>query len=487
MKTNKLVLGATLLFVAFALSGVAYAQTDSIDSEVLLLYEKVDKPIARFAIFSNFSGDFYAYYQTKEERDSNKPLENYVWLHLVSTNDWPQGDFYDLLKTKNTRNRIFYSVNGFDVMPSTEYYYEIRDRSKSVITTGTFVSKPPFDRSTLGYSVLKDYLEIDYLKDQNEQASKNAGFFATLRAKYQDKRIYQSTKTIVNVTFYNQATGIALVAQHGLQGFWPDLYFSTGPYLTKEEYNCFFINGENPVTVTIKTRQDVAIDNNTQDNSFTKILVVNDAEEVTKENCSIDGKIYSAKMRVEWNGKDQNKPIEFTDKQPIQDSGKITNLPETVNPTLNNTTPSANGDYKLELTTGATASVKLETTGLNNETTLTEKLSELSVNSAETQNEVKVMTREEIKVDNRKLYVNDKEVKIMPSTASETALNALRLEKDISIQLKDTGKPVYEVSGTKRVKLFALFGINMNVKILVNAESGNIEKIEKPWWSFLSK
>jgi hypothetical protein len=74
----------------------------------------------------------------------------------------------------------------------------------------------------------------------------------------------------------------------------------------------------------------------------------------------------------------------------------------------------------------------------------------------------------------------------MPSTASDIAINQLKL-RNYEIELKDVGKPVYEITGKKEVKVFGLFKAVMAIKSQVNAETGAIGKTEKPWWSFLAK
>jgi len=102
-------------------------------------------------------------------------------------------------------------------------------------------------------------------------------------------------------------------------------------------------------------------------------------------------------------------------------------------------------------------------------------------------NETQVGVKGGIKFNGEKIYFNDKEIKIMPETASEKAIQTLELKKDTRIELKDTGKPTYEVSGKKEVKLFGFIKTEMPIKTEVNAETGNIEKTEKPWWSFLAK
>lgn len=88
------------------------------------------------------------------------------------------------------------------------------------------------------------------------------------------------------------------------------------------------------------------------------------------------------------------------------------------------------------------------------------------------------------------------EIKIMPDTASERALERLRIKvcnesNGCSIELKETGKgnetlAVYEIKAKKQFRLFGLFGIQSQVQTEVNAENGEIVDVKKPWWSFLA-
>ena len=97
-----------------------------------------------------------------------------------------------------------------------------------------------------------------------------------------------------------------------------------------------------------------------------------------------------------------------------------------------------------------------------------------------------IETKEEVKVENNTLYVNEKEI-IMPDKASITAINSSGIKEEVKIGLKDDEKPIYEVTGTKEAKIFALFKTEMQIKTQIDAQTGSIEKIEKPWWSFLAK
>ena len=88
------------------------------------------------------------------------------------------------------------------------------------------------------------------------------------------------------------------------------------------------------------------------------------------------------------------------------------------------------------------------------------------------------------------------EIKIMPNTASATAIARLGLVNCISadgctIQLKEVGsqnqtKAVYEVDATKNTKVLGLFNAKMSVQAQVDAETGAVVQAKKPWWAFLA-
>jgi len=103
---------------------------------------------------------------------------------------------------------------------------------------------------------------------------------------------------------------------------------------------------------------------------------------------------------------------------------------------------------------------------------------------------VKIETDNSVKIANEKIFSGDKEIKIMPDKATDTVLKGETGTKVESIKLITVNgssvDPKYEFDTTKDVKLFGLFRTKMSVKVEVNADNGNIEKTQKPWWSFLS-
>lgn len=87
-------------------------------------------------------------------------------------------------------------------------------------------------------------------------------------------------------------------------------------------------------------------------------------------------------------------------------------------------------------------------------------------------------------------------IKIMPDTASERALERLRLkvcseENNCTIELKEVPvkkalKLVYELQVQKHYRLFGLFEAKAQNKVQVDAENGEIIQEKKPWWAFLA-
>lgn len=109
---------------------------------------------------------------------------------------------------------------------------------------------------------------------------------------------------------------------------------------------------------------------------------------------------------------------------------------------------------------------------------------------------IQATSSEKIKVVENKLYLEtsdskNEEVKIMPSTVSETAIERLGEVKNVQIELKEVGevsatKPAYELTAEKSVKVLGLFPANVKIITEINAQTGSITSVKKPWWSFLA-
>ena len=88
------------------------------------------------------------------------------------------------------------------------------------------------------------------------------------------------------------------------------------------------------------------------------------------------------------------------------------------------------------------------------------------------------------------------EVKIMPDTASETAIMRLGLNQcnesnNCIIELKEVGsgsqiKAAYEIQAQKEVKVLGLFNAQMRIQAQIDAENGEVVKTGKAWWAFFA-
>ena len=91
---------------------------------------------------------------------------------------------------------------------------------------------------------------------------------------------------------------------------------------------------------------------------------------------------------------------------------------------------------------------------------------------------------------------NESEIKIMPDSASERALEKLRLKNcnetnNCIIQLKEVGKgkqikAAYEIQVERHFKLLGLFKAKAMEKAQVDAQTGETVIVKKPWWAFLA-
>jgi len=87
------------------------------------------------------------------------------------------------------------------------------------------------------------------------------------------------------------------------------------------------------------------------------------------------------------------------------------------------------------------------------------------------------------------------EVKVMPDTASEKALEVLGAkceEQGCEIELKEVGKgeekkAAYEVKAKKEVKALGFIKAQMKVRAQIDAETGEVVKTRNAWWGFLAK
>ncbi len=87
-----------------------------------------------------------------------------------------------------------------------------------------------------------------------------------------------------------------------------------------------------------------------------------------------------------------------------------------------------------------------------------------------------------VSIVNQVLKVGTQEVKITPSEVVQKAKVKVK-----SIELKEeANKPVYFVQGTKKARILFAIPITMSIKTKVDAGTGEVISVKKPWWSFLA-
>lgn len=74
----------------------------------------------------------------------------------------------------------------------------------------------------------------------------------------------------------------------------------------------------------------------------------------------------------------------------------------------------------------------------------------------------------------------------MPDTAVTIAGSELKAKVQ-SMKLEGgSAAAMYKVEATRELKILGLFKVTMPIAASVNAQTSAVEKIKKPWWSFLA-
>jgi uncharacterized membrane protein YkoI len=107
----------------------------------------------------------------------------------------------------------------------------------------------------------------------------------------------------------------------------------------------------------------------------------------------------------------------------------------------------------------------------------------LSLKEGETMAETKLP----LIVENEKLIVNDKEVKITPKQLIEKLV--VKNPTDLKVELtSENDKPIYQIKSVEKRNLLFLIPVKVEREVTVDATTEQAEKIKevKPWWSFLA-
>jgi hypothetical protein len=131
--------------------------------------------------------------------------------------------------------------------------------------------------------------------------------------------------------------------------------------------------------------------------------------------------------------------------------------------------------------------------------TQTEEGTKLRVNNVEAHSSMEMTQKQDLSGTSLHVALSNgknSEVKVMPNTASERAIERLQIksctaEENCSIELKEVGtgeeiKAAYEVKAKKEAKFLGLFSTELDVEAQVDAETGEVIKAKKSWWAFLA-
>lgn len=92
---------------------------------------------------------------------------------------------------------------------------------------------------------------------------------------------------------------------------------------------------------------------------------------------------------------------------------------------------------------------------------------------------------------NKKMYLNDTEVRINPADAvmkiqQKTEMKPSQIEIYSKSQPAGEKVPTYRATTQRQARLFGLFNVKVEEKVEVNALDGSVSEVKTPWWSWLS-
>ncbi len=125
------------------------------------------------------------------------------------------------------------------------------------------------------------------------------------------------------------------------------------------------------------------------------------------------------------------------------------------------------------------------------------RLFKSSENGLEAESELEISQNESadgsVKVKVKTKDGKEKEIKVLPDRASEIAKARLKAKfGNDSLEIKEithknTPRVVYHLEGNSSGKFLGIFKSHMNVKTDIDAETGEVVVVNRPWWAFMVK
>ena len=84
----------------------------------------------------------------------------------------------------------------------------------------------------------------------------------------------------------------------------------------------------------------------------------------------------------------------------------------------------------------------------------------------------------------------DQEIIVLPDAALEIALDELKTSENLDIQIKEVSdqddlKAVFEAKANQQGKILGIFDVNLELETLIDTQTGEVIKTERPWFAFL--
>jgi len=107
----------------------------------------------------------------------------------------------------------------------------------------------------------------------------------------------------------------------------------------------------------------------------------------------------------------------------------------------------------------------------------------------------KLTLKQETEGDQTKLKVElstgaEQDIIVLPDEALQTALDELQATNNFTFELKevvdgDTREAVFSARATQEGKLFGFFDVSVDLETLIDTETGEIIRTDRPFWAFL--
>ncbi len=145
------------------------------------------------------------------------------------------------------------------------------------------------------------------------------------------------------------------------------------------------------------------------------------------------------------------------------------------------TVQNAVSNDKIPINEANSINAELTINGNNISIEISKSVNGIVINS----NGVSAETTQIIKIDNEGLKLDGKQVLLLPDDAVQQINDGSNAKvKEIGLKvIQDV--PVYEIKLVQQAKILWIMPVEMDVKTTVNAQTGAVELVEKPWWSFL--